>query len=227
MIIVFDLDDTLYAECSYVTSGFQAVADFAFRHFGWDATESQRQMLQILDRHGRGAVFDRWLAAKGVQRRGLVRACLKVYRHHCPQLELYPEARALLPRLSDHPLYVVTDGHKIVQSLKAKSLKLDSLFRNVYITHRYGVAHAKPSTHCFDLIRKRERAVWRQIVYIGDNPAKDFVGLNPLGAHTVRVRTGAHRAAPAKPDYEAHHVIGDLSEFPAVLARIEGRPPKT
>src|SRR5690606_6105759 len=149
-------------------------------------------MLAILEREGRGAVFDRWLASRGEFSRAAVRKCVAAYRHHCPRLKLYPEARDVLARLSSYPLYVVTDGHKVVQSLKARSLGLGAIVRKVYITHRYGVANAKPSLCCFDLIRSRERAEWFDLVHVGDNPSKDFVNLNRVGAHTVRVATGAH-----------------------------------
>lgn len=220
MIIVFDMDDTLYPERSYVESGFRAVAEFGLRQYGWDAAESLRDMLATLDREGRGAVFDRWLASHGALSRAAVRKCVAVYRHHRPRLELYPEARDVLARLSSHPLYVVTDGHKVVQALKARSLGLDAMVRKVYVTHRYGVANAKPSLRCFDLIRARERAEWRDLVHVGDNPRKDFVALNRVGAHTVRVTTGAHAAVAAEPGFDAGHRIATLAELPALLARI-------
>ena len=37
MILVFDLDDTLYPERTYVESGFKAVADSLAQKFGFDA----------------------------------------------------------------------------------------------------------------------------------------------------------------------------------------------
>ena len=35
-------------------------------------------------------------------------------------------------------------------------------------------------------------SVWEELVYIGDNPAKDFVNLNGVGAKTIRVLIGMH-----------------------------------
>ena len=221
MILVFDLDDTLHDESRFVESGFRAVARFGRDKFGWNEQESLAQMTETLAREGRGAVFDRWLAAHGRHGKALVEACVKAYRHHKPTLSLFPEAAALLPSLSAYPLYLVTDGHKIVQANKVEALGIAPLFRKCYITHRYGIRHAKPSTYCFELIRRREQTDWRQIVYIADDPSKDFVGLNPLGAQTVRVLTGRHRNVVAKPGFEARHTIPDLSAFPALLAVME------
>ena len=221
MILVFDLDDTLHDESRFVESGFRAVARFGRDKFGWNEQESLAQMTETLAREGRGAVFDRWLAAHGRHGKALVEACVKAYRHHKPTLSLFPEAAALLPSLSAYPLYLVTDGHKIVQANKVEALGIAPLFRKCYITHRYGIRHAKPSTYCFELIRRREQTDWRRIVYIADDPSKDFVGLNPLGAQTARVLTGRHRNVVAKPGFEARYTIPDLSSFPALLAEME------
>ena len=59
MIIVFDLDDTLYVELEYVKSGFQAVSSFLEQRFGLASEETFGAMMDILESHGRGAVFDR------------------------------------------------------------------------------------------------------------------------------------------------------------------------
>lgn len=83
----------------------------------------------------------------------------------------------------------------------------------VYITHQYGLRYSKPAIYCFELIRAREGCEWNDLVYVGDNPAKDFVNLTPLGVHTIRVLTGEHNKAVARPGYEASYVIDNLDEL--------------
>lgn len=225
MILIFDLDDTLYDERTYVESGLRAVADFGQVRFGWEATESFRFMREVLEREGRGKIFDLWLADSKSATNGLVAECVRVYRHHFPKLTLAPEAKELLTDLSGYPLYIVTDGHKIVQQRKVEALGIAPLFRRVLITHRFGVRHAKPSTHCFEVIRRTERCDWSEMIYIGDNPAKDFVGLTALGVHTVRVLTGVHAHTQALAGFEAQHRIADLSAFRPLLMQIEAERP--
>lgn len=221
MILTFDLDDTLYDERTYVESGLLAVARFGEAEFGWDRGESLWFMIGVLDRDGRGAIFDQWLSAHGKLSRELVAECVRCYRHHAPVLALDQRAAALLPQLARYPLYIVTDGHKIVQDRKLTALAIRPLFKHAFITHRYGTKNAKPSLHCFELIRKAEQCRWQDIVYVGDNPAKDFVSLNRVGAQTVRVLTGVHRNAVAAPGFEAQHRIRDLSAFAALLPELE------
>jgi len=225
MILVFDLDDTLYDELTFVRSGFRAVAEYGDRHWGWDAEQSYAVMLDVLARQGRGAVFDRWLSGHGVVGRAAVQRCVRVYRHHEPRLRLFPVADELLRTLARaHRLYIVTDGHKVVQANKIGALELEPRVARAYITHRYGIRNAKPSTHCFELIRRRESCRWSDMAYIGDNPAKDFVNLNPLGVQTVRVLTGSHRDVRARAGYDARHTIPDLEHFAALVDQLHPPP---
>lgn len=217
MVLIFDLDDTLYEERTYVESGLGAVAAFGEEKFGWSKETSLIFMLNILDRIGRGAIFDLWLKEFGRYSKALTNQCVNIYRYHTPKIQLASSARLLLPQLKMYPMYVVTDGHKLVQEKKISALDIEKLFRHVFITHRHGLKNAKPSTYCFELIRRREICEWEDMMYIGDNPSKDFVNLNGLGMKTVRVLTGLHRHAKAVEGYEAQFIIPDLHHFPALL----------
>lgn len=218
MILIFDLDDTLYEEMTYVLSGLRAVARHGEQTYGWNAEESFAFLRQTLEREGRGKIFDRWLEQGGKLNRSNVRNCVKVYRHHRPELRLLPEAEAVLQRYETRaPLYLVTDGHKIAQRNKVEALGLRARFRRCLITHEFGTRNAKPSLYCFELIRRAEKCNWADLVHVGDNPAKDFVNLNRMGALTVRVLTGSHKQAQARPGFDAQHTIASLAELPTLL----------
>ena len=211
-VLVLDLDDTLYDELSFVRSGFCAVAAWGEERLGLDRAESLTRLMELLESEGRGRVFDDWLEG-----RGSVRAALEVYRRHDPDIVLWPAAQRLLARHRGAALYLVTDGHKGVQARKVTALDLWDRLRRVYLTSRYGTVHAKPSPRCFELVARRERVPLSALVHVADNPAKDFVGLNPLGVTTVRVLTGQHAETPARPGAEAAHRIPDLDALPELL----------
>lgn len=214
-VLVLDLDDTLYDEMTFVHSGFRAVAAWGEEHLGRDADRSFSQMVSLLEANGRGRVFDDWLSGQGP-----VREALRTYRRHRPVIELWESAKKLLARHRDSSIYLVTDGHKGVQQRKVDALGLTGSFRGIYLTSRYGRQHAKPSAHCFRLIAERERVPMTSLVHVADNPAKDFVGLNPLGVTTVRVLTGQHSSVIAQPASDAHHRISSLMELPVLLERL-------
>ena len=198
-VLIFDLDDTLYPEITYVHSGFSAVARSLKDIYGWDPEDSFTYMQHVLATMGRGNIFNALLESHGVLTRKAVRHCVSLYRYHRPCIKLDNEAEDFLRRLPIKP-YLVTDGHKIVQSKKIDALGLKSFFKKTYITHRYGVCHAKPSPYCFNLIRHSESCDWSDLIYVGDNPAKDFVSLNELGAKTIRILKGAYSNVVAMPD---------------------------
>jgi putative hydrolase of the HAD superfamily len=219
MIPIFDLDDTLYPERSFVESGFRAVAIDLEQIFGWSFEESLKHMMKTLSEIGRGSVFNRLLDSHGALNQKLVKHCIKTYRHHQPNIKMVPEAHRILDSFTTRP-YLVTDGHKEVQSNKIKALNLQSRFSRIYITRRYGMRYEKPSIHCFELIRKRERCAWSEMFYIGDNPEKDFVNLNPLGVQTIRVITGEHSAVVAKDGFDAKYQIASLDQLDKLLLKI-------
>ena len=212
MIYIFDLDDTLYDERQYVESGFRAVARYGQQHWKLTSSASFNTMIDTLDKYGRGAVFNRWLAPYGLATRSNIKQCITTYRLHKPDITM-PRKHLDLLRKLPQPLYLVTDGNKVVQANKISALNIEPYFKRVFITHRFGVRHAKPSTYCFERIRQAEKCEWKDMLYIGDNPAKDFVNLNKLGMHTVRVLTGVHKDVTAEEHYEAKQKITDICQL--------------
>jgi putative hydrolase of the HAD superfamily len=220
MIPIFDLDDTLYPERSFVESGFRAVAGMLEVSYGIYSSESLSYMLGILASEGRGKVFDRLLNLHNLLNASRLRKCINIYRHHKPEIFVSPDASFILDSLSIKP-YMVTDGHKIVQRNKVEALGLDSIFEKIFITNRYGASYVKPSIKCFEFIRRRTSSDWTDMFYVGDNPAKDFVNLNKLGVHTIRIKTGEHARTVAQHGYEAKHTINSFYELPNILENIK------
>ena len=216
MIPVFDLDDTLYPELTFVHSGFNAVAQYLECNFGSPAPESFSIMLNSLAKEGRGAVFDSLLKFLGLYSKAMVKRCVSIYRNHTPNISLNTDAVNLLTSIQG-PVFLVTDGNKLVQAKKVSALGLQSYFTKIYITHRFGIHNCKPSTHCFNLIRDSLKCEWSDLIYIGDNTSKDFVNLKPLGVNTVRILTGEHSKVLAKPEFDADIHIQSLAELPSLF----------
>ncbi|MFS0575525.1 HAD family hydrolase [Sporosarcina sp. 179-K 3D1 HS] len=219
-VIVFDMDDTLYDEYTYVRSGFYEVASFLSSQIRVNPESLFEWMWQRLQSSGRGAIFDDLLKEFDCYSKKLARKCLSVYRFHNPEISLSKEAVFCLEQLKDFPLYLVTDGNKIVQHKKAQALGLYERMKHCYITHRYGVERAKPSPYCFLHLLKKENVEAADVVYIGDNPTKDFVGIKPLGFRTIRVMIGQHKEIKVAPEYEAEFNINSLTELPMTLVKI-------
>ncbi len=212
VIPIFDLDDTLYPEISYVYCGFEAVAKYLEQEFGWKSSDSLNEMKKSVIAVGRGDIFDNLLRSKGKYSKTNVKKCVRVYRNHNPDISLNDEVKELLTKLRG-PRFLVTDGNKIVQAKKVLALGLQSYFTKVYITHRYGLHNCKPSIYCFNLIRILLNCDWNDMVYIGDNPVKDFVNLKPLGMKTIRVLTGPYSKVSVAPEFDADLYVDNLNQL--------------
>lgn len=212
MVVVFDLDDTLYNENSFVESGFLAVSIYLNGGYSLPINETFSFMVQRLV-NGRGRIFDDCLQKYSIFTKAEVQRCISIYRHHNPNISLWPEADECLNRLSMLPSYIVTDGNKLVQYNKVRNLSLYKRVKYCFITHRYGLIHSKPSPYCFLEICKREKVDSKDVVYIGDDPNKDFVEIKKLGFKTIRVLTGKYKAIKKTAEYEANCNINTLSEL--------------
>jgi putative hydrolase of the HAD superfamily len=210
MVLVFDMDDTLYDESTYMKSGFRAVSEHLAANFEIDGTKAFDILLNVESKSGRGKVFDVALAELKIFSRRRVRECISVYRLHNPSIELNEDAVRCLNRFSHLPLYVVTDGNKIVQRKKVASLNLLSKVKRAFVTHQYGRAAAKPSPYCFERIARIEGTPPEKIFYIADNPHKDFVGIRPKGFRTIRIRQGMFKNDEGTEQQKAEYEISTL-----------------
>lgn len=212
MVIVFDLDDTLYPDLTYVWSGFYVVACYLSPILQLSVEQIERELKEELIQK-RKEVFDRFLQKKNYYSKKLVKQCLSIYRKHLPTIRLFPEAIACLDRFRHRPLYIVTDGNKLVQKRKFLALGLASKVKKCLCTYAYGLQHSKPSPYCFQKICEWENVSANQVIYIADNPYKDFVGIKPLGFHTIRLLQGPYRDIRLPHDFEAEKKILSLDEL--------------
>ena len=217
LVVAFDLDDTLYRELDYVRSGFRAVARTLEARWGLDAGRVFERLWEILEEQGRGKVFDTLLEELGLSGQASVRGLVRAYRQHAPEIQLPALSRAVLDALADRPLYLVSDGHKGVQERKLQALDIRGRFRRCYLTHRHGVARAKPSPWAFEQIARREGRPPSQVVYVGDDPRKDFVGIRPLGFRSIRVLTGSHAGLRVPAARDAELRVCSLAQVPGLV----------
>lgn len=172
--VIFDLDDTLYSEKQYVKSGYKAVA----RLLG---DESLANRLWTYFENGKPAV-DELLNELGCI--GRKEECLKAYREQMPEITLYEGVVCMIEDLKAEGIKVgiITDGRPEGQKNKIKALGLDSMIDDIIITDELGgIQFRKPCDIAFRIMQRRWGLPFEQIVYVGDNPNKDFQACRQLG----------------------------------------------
>jgi len=174
--VIFDLDDTLYSEKEYVRSGYREVAKFlgndSYLDRLWEYFEQRKPAIDCL--------------LEELNREGEKTKCLEIYRKHKPNINLYTDAFEKINVLKNKGVKVgiITDGRVEGQWLKIKALKLDELIgnENIIVTDELGGPQfRKPCDIAFRIMQRRWRLPFEQMMYIGDNRAKDFQACRQLG----------------------------------------------
>ena len=222
LVLVFDLDDTLYPERQFAVSGFEAAGRWAAAELGVE--DLAADMTRLLDAGHLGELFGVALAKRLPDHEpehlaGLVEA----YRNHEPQLTLFDDAAWALAHFADRAgLGLITDGTHHVQAKKVSALGIAGRFQEIVYTHALGGrSFAKPHPRSYELVEQALGTGAERLVYVGDNPAKDFVVPNARGWTSVMVKRPDHRrihaAAQAAEGGDPQHTVASLAELPAVL----------
>lgn len=203
--VIFDLDDTLYPEKEYVRSGFRAVSDYlggGLQDRLWTFFEEGRPAIDCLLREiGREAVKEE---------------VLQVYRAHKPEICLYEGVSEILRELRAGKVRIgiITDGRPEGQRNKIEALGLQDLVDDLLITDELGgTQFRKPCDIAFRILQNRWRLPAEEIVYVADNPAKDFQAPRQLGMKSLWFanREGLY-TGPESPQVEVERIekITDL-----------------
>lgn len=174
MTVVFDLDDTLYAEMEFVRSAYREIA----RRYG----------LKLLDRMMHASSPREAFDSTGLP----VDDQIEIYRRHFPDIRLPWLSLYTLSVLRNrgHRLGLVTDGRSVTQRNKVKALGLYRFIAPEMIFISEEVGSDKLSGEAFRRIMEM-CGTDEKYIYVGDNPKKDFVVGNSLGWLTVCLLGGA------------------------------------
>ena len=219
----FDLDDTLYPERAYVLSGFEAVARWGAAELGQPAEEMAAELKALFDAGVRRDTFDRWLATKRLPVAGYRERMVEAYRSHRPHLEAYRDVRPSLERLRRaYRLGLATEGADRVQEAKLEALGLRACFSAVVILGDAERQQWKPEPWPLERLAEALEVRPAEMVYAGDNPAKDFAAARRAGMTSVRLRRpdGLHAAEePVGPEAAPDVEVADMQELEGWLNR--------
>jgi len=218
--VVFDLDDTLYAERDYVLSGYGAVSEY----LSDDPARAARMRMWLWERFlgGRaGGAFDALNEnfSLGLEARQIAEL-VEVYRNHSPRIA----PRAGIPRLLEKlhrgsRLGIISDGFLPAQKLKLDALGIAGHFDAVIFTEALGRESWKPSPDGFQAFCKELQLDAANCTYVADNPAKDFAAPNTLGWRTVQLLLDGqiHSRKPAPTGGEAQIIVKSIDELESTV----------
>lgn len=118
-------------------------------------------------------------------------AVLNVYRYHQPSIHLYDGVAEMLKELRNrgYKIGIITDGRPDGQNNKITALGLKALVDDIIITDELGGPQfRKPCDISFRILQSRWKLSPSEIVYVGDNPTKDFQAPRQLGMKSIWFR---------------------------------------
>ena len=212
MIVIFDLDDTLYERKDFVLNGLKNVS-YLIHHKNKNFNKSKvfNKLKKLNFNKNKKKIFNYFLKREKIKNINYTE-CINKYRYGKNKIRVYPDAIKLL-KIYRKKCYLITDGNKNMQRYKIRLLKIQKYFKKILITNNYGIKNQKPSLFCFNKIKNIENCTYKEMVYVGDNPFKDFVNCNRAGINTIRLLKGDFRKVKKKFPEDAKYKIKSLKEL--------------
>jgi putative hydrolase of the HAD superfamily len=154
------------------------------------------------------AVF-REAGADDAQSAPIIEGAVDVYMTARHQVELYPEVRACLERLSArYRIASLSNGNACLVQIG-----LDHLFHAMIAAHSHGAS--KPDAAVFHLACRELGCAPEEVVHLGDDIELDVRGARGAGLHAVWM----NRASRPWPGEDMPDMVADLEAFERWLAQ--------
>ena len=167
-LVVFDLDDTLYAEQDYLFAGYRAIGKYlADRGYG-DAELYSDFLIEEFRRNGRKQLFDAFLARFALPVK--MSALLGILHTVPAPIRLSEQAQELLDMLRDsgNRLYILTNGNLTQQQNKVDLLGLQERYPGIGLVYASAI-EPKPSPKALLLILEKEGIRAEDALLVGDS----------------------------------------------------------
>ena len=195
--VVFDLDDTLISEDEYIKSGYRAVAQHLFERYknSYDGLknssprEIEKQLYRIYENKS-NRVFNEFLDNYQIAyEKQDILELVSVYRNHTPEISFYPDVKNCMRTLKERGISigVISDGYLETQTRKAEVLGLQEMAEKIIFTESLGREYWKPHKYSFQLMKNYFKITYEEMMYIGDNPQKDFYVKKEIPITTLRI----------------------------------------
>lgn len=222
--VVFDLDDTLYAERSFAFSGFAAADRFLYNNYGVHLYD---RFVEAYRAGTRSDLFRQCLSTHFPNlSEVLVRQVAHIFWAHEPHIILHDDACIALSLLATGGLKtgIVTTGNGAIQRRKIERLRLKEYVNAVIHDDDLFGPHipGQPGEDAFMLIALNLDVESHELLFVGDNPLTDFAVPRRLGIPTVRIRRRGgeyYDKEPARPEAAPDHTIDSLEEIALCLTQ--------
>ena len=177
-LFVFDLDNTLYDEKTYLFSGYRKIADL-LSIGGEDsrANEYYEYLIDEFNQNGRHNLFDKFIARFNLS--VTMEKLLDILHNQQVCIQLDEQAKELLDLLmvKNKKVYILTNGNVNQQKNKIKLLRIEETYPLFNIVYASQLA-PKPSPISLEYIMKQEGITSKKVILIGDSKIDEETAKN-------------------------------------------------
>jgi len=220
--VVFDLDDTLISEKSYTFSGFDAVSQILSKDLQKTSCEIATELKKLYCKDS-SFVFNRLLDNYDFPyNQKYIETIVEAFRLHQPKIEFYSDVMPFLAFLKSMKIKagIITDGYSITQKKKLEQLKASELFEAIIVTDDLGGRDFwKPNPMAFQLMRSKLKVKYSEMIYVGDNPSKDFYisQLHPVKTVKILRELSVHNDREYYKGIKEHYQVQSLGELVNII----------
>lgn len=187
--VVFDLDDTLISEDEYIRSGYHALEPILYKKYGVFQKEIGKQLYALYEEDSRN-VFNRFLDAYHINyEKEDIMQLVEEYRNHIPKIHFMEDVLPVLRELKERKIHtgIISDGYLSTQENKVKALNLNCYVEKIILTEKLGREFWKPHIKPFEIMKTFFNIQYEEMIYVGDNPKKDFYIKSQVPITTIRI----------------------------------------
>jgi putative hydrolase of the HAD superfamily len=214
--IIFDLDDTLISEKQYIESGFRHIAKLLSDRYDKKEIELYKVLNKLFINSPKN-VFNRLFETFEIPyTKKQIIELVEEYRNHVPNIDFYNDVLPCLDVLKNKKIKmgVITDGYTNAQRNKLMTVNANNHFDEIVVTDELGREFWKPHPKAFEIMKEKLNVEFHEMIYVGDNPEKDFYISSVYPIRTVRVyREGVYTEKSYLKGIKEKHSIQSLSEL--------------
>lgn len=223
-VLLFDLDDTLFNEIEFHKSAIKNTSKLIAKKLNIESDTIYKK-LEYYIKSKLTHIYQLLFSELNHQwTDDFLNEIIKSHREHYPKIALSSNTLEILESLSKkYRLGLITDGYKKTQENKIAALKIKPWFEFIWINDENNVINWKPSQFSFIQANKYFDVDYFDMVYIGDNIAKDFKAPNELGMLSIHVTNidGIYYNAKSKGKiFDAKYEISNIGELEKQLKSI-------
>ncbi|GAA0434849.1 HAD-IA family hydrolase [Lentibacillus halophilus] len=215
--IIFDLDDTLISERGYIKSGYYHIARLLSNRYNEDEEKLYNLLSELFNDNPR-YIFNRLFDKLGIAyTKSDILEMVNEYRNHSPRISFYSDVLPFINLLKKRYIKtgIITDGYANAQHQKLKAVQANNHFDEIIVTDDLGKNYWKPHPMPFEIMKEKLNVSFDEMVYIGDNPEKDFYISNIYPIKAVRIirNDSVYKNASYYKAVQASFKINSLSDL--------------